>query len=215
MKHEDLTPEEHEALELLRANAADAPEALANLDESGRARVLGVLSAGTGARESDDSVAATTDGSSSEAADDEPTLEAVSAVQSTGPTTFADRVWQPTVAVAGKRVPLIPSSVGVVVVLVALVLLLRACVGAGSAAWCDDLDTAIDQGWNSDGGANDGGHIGDMGFNAWSHIDEYRSYTDEEMTEFEEALEEAWYAGSRYDGKESARAWEDSLRDAC
>ena len=60
--------------------------------------------------------------------------------------------------VAGKKVPAIPSSVGAVVLLVAMVLLVRACVGAGSsAAWCDDLDTAIDQGWNSDGGANDGG----------------------------------------------------------
>ena len=53
------------------------------------------------------------------------------------------------------------------------------------------------------------------GYNAWSHINEYRSYTEEEMAEIEEALEEAWSAGSRYDGKEAARAWEDSLRDAC
>ena len=183
MNHQDLTPEEQEAL-----------EALAVLDEAGRARVVGALSVAT---------------------DDEPTLESESAPASTGPTTFVDRVWQPTVTVAGKKVPTIPSSVGVVVVIVAMVLLVRACVGADSAAWCDDLDTVIDQGWNSDGGANDGGHIGDMGYNAWSHINEYRSYTDEEMAELEEALEEAWDAGSRYDGKESARAWEDSLRDAC
>ena len=61
MKHEDLTPEEQEALELLRANAPDAPEALANIDETGRARVLEALSAGTGARESDDPVVAATD----------------------------------------------------------------------------------------------------------------------------------------------------------
>ena len=41
MTHEDLTPDEREALELLRANAPEAPEALASLDEVGRARVPG------------------------------------------------------------------------------------------------------------------------------------------------------------------------------
>ena len=67
MSQDDLTSVERRALELLRANAPDAPEALANLDETGRARVLEALSAGTGARESDDPVAAVTD--------NEPTLE--------------------------------------------------------------------------------------------------------------------------------------------
>ena len=113
MNHQDLTPEEQAAL-----------EALGNLDEVGRARVLGALSAAT---------------------DDQPTPEAESASQPTGPTTFVDRIWEPTVTVAGKKVPTIPSSVGALVLLVAMVLLVRACVGAGSAAWCDDLDEAIEK----------------------------------------------------------------------
>ena len=190
--YEDLTPDERETLELLRNNAPDAPEALANLDEKGRARVLGALSTGTGAR-------------------DEPILEADSAPQSTGPTTFADRVWEPTVTVAGKKVPAIPSSVGAVVVLVAFVLLVRACVGAGSAAWCDDIDEMVDRGWNS---YFDGNSPSGMSERAYGYIDD-RDYTDVELTEVRETLEEASSAGWRFDGKEGARAWEDSLRDAC
>lgn len=57
MPHEDLTPDELEALDLPQANAPDAPEALASLDDTSRARVLAALtSTGTGAH--DDPVAA-------------------------------------------------------------------------------------------------------------------------------------------------------------
>ena len=197
MTYEDLTPDERETLELLRNNAPDAPEALANLDEKGRARVLGALSTGTGAR-------------------DEPILEADSAPQSTGPTTFADRVWEPTVTVAGKKVPAIPSSVGAVVVLVAFVLLVRACVGAGSSAvWCEHLDDVIDYGWNWEGGFNDYGIVNDMSTNAYSRLTNNIDFTPEDRDAFRDALSEAASEGNRFDGREGARAWEDSLRDAC
>ena len=181
MNHQDLTPEEQAAL-----------EALGNLDEVGRARVLGALSAAT---------------------DDQPTPEAESASQPTGPTTFVDRIWEPTVTVAGKKVPTIPSSVGAVVLLVAMVLLVRACVGAGSAAWCDDLDEAIERGWDRENGYQSGGVLS-MGRVIFDYIDD-GDYTDEEMAEVREALDDAWDASNRYDGREAGRAFEDSLRDAC
>lgn len=57
MPHEDLTPDELEALDLLRANAPEAPEALASLDDPSRARVLGALTS-TGTDAHDDPVAA-------------------------------------------------------------------------------------------------------------------------------------------------------------
>ena len=154
MKHEDLTPEEQEALELLRANAPDAPEALANLDDAGRARVLEALThTGIDIAESGDAVADATGELSSDAADDEPTLESAPASQSTDPSTLADRLLARNVTVAGKRIPLIPSSVGVVLVVVALILLVRSCGGgnpleplteAGTAA-VDSLDEAADK----------------------------------------------------------------------
>ena len=91
-----------------------------------------------------------------------------------------------------------------------------ACGGnEDSAAWGDDLDTIIDRGWNGDGGANYGGSVDDMSRNAYDHINEYRSYNDEDMATFRDALDKAWSAGSRYDGKAAARAWEESLRDTC
>ena len=171
MNHQDLTPEEQEAL-----------EALGKLDEAGRARVVGALSATT---------------------DDQPTV----------PATFVDRIWEPTVTVAGKKVPTIPSSVGAVVLLVAMVLLVRACVGAGSAAWCDDLDEAIEKAWDYEGGYQSGG-VSAMGRVIFDYIDD-EDYTDDEMAEVREALDDAWDASNRYDGREAGRAFEDSLRGAC
>ena len=44
MKHEDLSPKEQAALDRLRDNAPDAPDALASLDDAGRARVLEAFS---------------------------------------------------------------------------------------------------------------------------------------------------------------------------
>ena len=154
MTYEDLTPDEREALNRLRENAPDAPEALASLDDAGRARVLEAFSdTGIGVPESSDAVAAVTAGPSIGAEDDEPTLETAPTPQSTGPSTLAERLFAPRVSVAGKQIPLVPSSVGVVLVLVALILLVRACGGdsnplgplaeAGTAA-VDRLDDAAD-----------------------------------------------------------------------
>ena len=181
MNHQDLTSEEQEAL-----------EALAVLDDAGRARVLGALGAAT---------------------DNQPTPEAEPGPQSTGPTTFVDRIWAPTVTVAGKKVPTIPSSVGAVVLLVAMVLLVRACVGAGSPAWCDDLDEAIERAWDHESGYQSGG-VSAMGRLIFDHMDD-EDYTDEAMAEVREALDDAWDASNRYDGREAGRAFEDSLRGAC
>ena len=54
-----------------------------------------------------------------------------------------------------------------------------------------------------------------MSDSAYSYIREYRDYTDEEMASYKDALDEAESEGIKHDGKEGARAWEDSLRDAC
>ena len=155
MTYEDLTPDERETLELLRNNAPDAPEALANLDEKGRARVLEALThTGIDIAESGDAVADTTGEPSSDAADDEPTPETAPASQPTGPSTLADRLLAQNVTVAGKQIPLIPSSVGVVLVVVALILIVRACGGGGNpleslseagTAAVDSLDDAADK----------------------------------------------------------------------
>ncbi len=130
MSQEDFTSEEREAFERLRNNAPDAPEALASLDEDGRARVLRELSSmATGADASDDPTA--TEGSSSETVEDEPTLDSASGSQSFSPSTFADRLLAQKVTVVGKQVPIIPSSVVLVLVVVAVILLVRACGGGG------------------------------------------------------------------------------------
>ena len=84
-----------------------------------------------------------------------------------------------------------------------------------ASGWCDDLDKIIARGWEYDGGANDGGSVDDMNRIVRGYVREYRGYTDDEMASLNDALEEAWSSGSRYDGKEAARAWEDSLREAC
>lgn len=89
MPQENLTPEEREALELLRDNAPEAPTALASLDEAGRARVLWTLCK-SGMR-------------SPEPTSDEPPPQAAPPSQYTSPVTFADRVWAPTVTVADKQ----------------------------------------------------------------------------------------------------------------
>ena len=84
-----------------------------------------------------------------------------------------------------------------------------------ASGWCDDLDKIIARGWEYDGGANDGGSVDDMNRIVRGYVREYRGYTDGEMASLNDALEEAWSAGSRHDGKAAARAWEDSLREAC
>lgn len=202
MPHEDLTPKEREALELLRNNASEAPTALASLDEVGRARVLRALCK-TGMRVS-------------EPTGEEPSLETAPGSQYSSPVTFADRVWAPTVTVAGKQVPVIPSSTGIVVMIVALILLVRACVGAGSAAWCGDLDEMIDWAWTYEGGYDGGrGTVNDMSRTVRAEFRDSSDYTEEAMASLNDALEEAWSASTRYDGAEAARAWEDALRGAC
>ena len=142
MTYEDLTPDEREALELLRANAPEAPEALASLDEAGRARVLEALSsARTGADDSDGSVAAVTDESPDDEAEGEPVLESAPESQPTSPPTFSERLLAQNVTVAGKRVPVVPSAIGVVLVIVAVILLARACGGGG-----DPLESLAERG---------------------------------------------------------------------
>ena len=154
MESEDLTPDEREALDRLRANAPEAPEALASLDDAGRARVLEALThTGIDIAESGDAVADATGELSSDAADDEPTPESAPASQSTGPSTLVDRLLARNVDVAGKKVPLVPSSVAVLLVVVALILIVRACGGdnplqslaeAGTEA-VDSLDDAAEE----------------------------------------------------------------------
>lgn len=132
MAHEDLTPDEREALELLRENAPEAPTALASLDEASRARVLGALSTQASAPEPDDPVApSVVDEPADETPDDEPTLEDAPVSPPSSPTTFADRLLAQKVTVADKQVPLVPSAVGLVLLLVAVILLVRACGGGG------------------------------------------------------------------------------------
>ena len=153
MKHEDLSPEEQAALERLRDNAPDAPDALASLDDAGRARVLGAFS-GTGTREATDEPAdEATHGPADEAADDEPALGAAPSWQPAGPSALIEPLLAPKVTVAGKQVPIVPAAAAVVVVLVALILLVRGCGGgnqleqlarAGEAA-VDSLDEAADE----------------------------------------------------------------------
>ena len=142
MTYEDLTPDEREALELLRGNAPEAPTALASLDEAGRARVLEALSTQASAPEPDDPVApSAVDGSANEAPDDEPALEDAPVSQPSSPTTFADRLLAQKVTVADKQVPLVPSAVGLVLLLVAVILLVRACGGGG-----DPLEALAERG---------------------------------------------------------------------
>ena len=155
MTYGDLTPEEREALSLLRANDPNAPEALGSLDDAGRARVLEALSdAATDVRESGDAVEAATDDLPGEAVDDEPTLDSAPTPQSSTPSTLVDRLLAPNVDVAGKQVPLVPTAIGVVLVLVVLVLLVRACTSGGDpleslskagAEAVDSLDDLADE----------------------------------------------------------------------
>ena len=84
-----------------------------------------------------------------------------------------------------------------------------------AAVWCDHLDRLIQRAWEYDGGANDGGTPSDMNRIVRDDFRERQDSTDEAMDSLNEALEEAWEAGDRYDGKEAARAWEKSLREAC
>lgn len=84
-----------------------------------------------------------------------------------------------------------------------------------TAVWCDHLDQLIKEAWEYDGGANFGGTPDDMNRIVRDDFRENSDYSDEAMASLNDALEEAWSAGNRYDGKEAARAWEDSLRDAC
>lgn len=201
MNQEDLTSVEREALERLRANAPDAPEALASLSYTSRGRVIEVLMDGGTEAETDQTVAAATHQPSD-------------APKSTRPPTFVDRVWAPTVAVGDKKVPIIPSSVGVVLVIVALVLVMRACMDASSPAWCEKLDDAIDAGWSEYRWNN--ASLNDVNYRAHSEVTGGElELTDEELDEFEEALDDARDAGRRYDDREGVRAWEESLRDAC
>ena len=127
----DLTREEREVLELLRANAPDAPEALAGLDDAARARVLGALSDASTA-EHDPSDTADAEGQPGAANDEEPTLEDAPGGAPSGPSTFVDRLLEPTVRVADKDVPVVPSSAGLVVLIIAIILIARACGGGGN-----------------------------------------------------------------------------------
>ena len=81
--------------------------------------------------------------------------------------------------------------------------------------WCDHLDDLITEAWEYDGGANYGGTPSDMSRIVRDDFRENSDYSDEAMASLNEALEEAWSAGNRYDGTEAARAWEESLRGAC
>ena len=84
-----------------------------------------------------------------------------------------------------------------------------------AAVWCDHLDRLITRAWEYDGGANDGGTPSDMNRIVRDYFREHQDSTDEAMTSLNDALEEAWAAGDRHEGTAAARAWEDSLRDAC
>ena len=131
MKYEDLTPDEQAALNRLRENALDTPDALASLDDAGRARVLEALSNAEAAA-SDDSGAAAAEGPTRDVVDDEPALETTPSLQRTGPSALAERLLAQKVSLAGKQIPLVPSSVAAVLVLVALILTVRACGGDGN-----------------------------------------------------------------------------------
>lgn len=146
MTYEDLTPDEQEALELLLENAPEAPAALASLDEAARARVLGAFGTQAGASASDDPVTSS--------AVDEPILEDAPVSHPSSPTTFADRLLVQKVTVADKQVPLVPSAVGLVLLLVAVILLVRACgdngnslepLAAAGMEAVDELDDAADK----------------------------------------------------------------------
>ena len=54
-----------------------------------------------------------------------------------------------------------------------------------------------------------------MSANAYSRLTDDIDFTPDELDAFREALTQAASEGNRFDGKEGARAWEDSLRDAC
>lgn len=69
--------------------------------------------------------------------------------------------------------------------------------------------------WEYDGGANDGGTPDDMNRIVRDDFRANSDYSDEAMASLNDALEEAWSAGSRYHGTDAARTLEDSLRDAC
>lgn len=203
MNHEDLTPSERAALERLQANAPDAPEALASLNDSARARVLKAFS-GSEIDEAHDST------------DDEPALDSAPVSRSAAPVTFADRVWEPTVAISGKQVPVIPASVGLVLLLVSLVLVVRACVG-DAYSWCADLDDAVDRARTVGGGLEVINMVVD---------DELDPADDAEADALREAISDASVAAwNVWDNSEERSeairleraydAWEKSLRDAC
>ena len=203
MTHEDLTPSERAALERLQANAPDAPEALASLNDSARARVLKAFSGSEM-------------GETSDSADDEPTLDSAPVSQSASPVTFADRVWEPTVAISGKQVPVLPASVGVVLLLVSLVLVVRACAG-DAYSWCADLDDAVDRARTVGGGLEIINMVVD---------DELDPADDAEADALREAISDAsaaaWNVWDNSEERSEAiklerayDAWEESLRDAC
>ena len=204
--HEDLTSFEREVVERLLANAPDAPEALASLNEASRGRVLrAVANAGTAA-ESDESSAASTE-------------RPAEAPQSTNPPSSAlppsienlvDRVWAPTVSVGDKKLPIIPSSVALVLVILALVLIGRSCLSSPSPAWCSHIDVLIEDQWE------------DVSIylewnppTEWPLHDSEYELTELEEDEFEEAAEAAAREGYKYQDFEGVRVWEDSLRGAC
>ena len=191
MKHDDLTPDEQEALQLLWENAPEAPEVLASLGEDGRARVLGALSsAGTSADDSDDSVVAVTDESPDDETEDEPVLDSAPESQSSSPSTLADRLLAQNVTVAGKRVPVIPSSVAVVLVIVTVILLVRACGGNGNP-----LEALADRGMEAVDSLDDAAdEVGDDRlFNAADRVrDDMRtlmSEADADHSDFDESLD--------------------------
>lgn len=155
---------------------------------------------------------------------------------STRPPTFVDRVWEPTVTIGSKKVPLVLSAAGVVLLIVCLVLLVRACGGesdssapgdsdpdefepaAGSPGWCSGLEDVIETGWDT---YNVYGFIVDADSEILTvgrgggHIRDGGKYTSDELAEFREAYDVAVNAGNRYDGRQGVRVWEESLRDAC
>ena len=112
-----------------------------------------------------------------------------------------------------------PRRPAVIVLAVLVVMVAFGCGGGDnggeSAAWCDHLDKLITRAWEYDGGANDGGTLSDMNRIVRDYFREHQDRTDEAMASLNDALEEAWADGNRYDGKEAARVWEESLRDAC
>ena len=203
MNQDDLTSVEREALERLRANAPDAPEALASLSHTSRGRVIkALMDAGT----------ETETDKTGTAAIDRPS----DAPRPTSPPTLVDRVWAPTVDVGDKKVPIIPSSLGVLLVIVALVLVVRACVG-DAYSWCDELDDAVDRARTVGGGLEIINMVVD---------DQLDPADDVEADALREAISDASAAAwsvweNSEEGSEAIRieraydAWEESLRDAC